>query len=187
MKSLETYLSHVTQKDNAQVIDALLHLAVFSDVRALTAIQNAFFHHEPEVRCAAARAAGENLDEALLDALLSLLDDEDPEVRLATVAALGKFAQKSQAEKIILALLERQPEPQTAEAVKGTILWAGPGVIPILESELTSLDEKRRDRAIHLLPYLGELGVMTLITNLPNLNVWESMQSARMLGGLDHP
>jgi len=24
MKSLETYLSHVTQKDNAQVIDALL-------------------------------------------------------------------------------------------------------------------------------------------------------------------
>ncbi|MEA3327837.1 MAG: HEAT repeat domain-containing protein [Chloroflexota bacterium] len=187
MESLDTYLSQVTQKDTTQVVDALVHLAAFSDVRALTAIQNAFFHREPEVRAVAARAAGENLDEALLDALLSLLDDEDPDVRLSAVNALGEFAKKSQSEKIILTLLERQPEPQTAEAVKGIILWAGPGVIPILEAELTSLDEKRRERAIRLLPYLGDLGVMTLITNLPNLNVWESMQSAKMLGELDHP
>ena len=187
MQPIDTYLEQVTQKDSTQVVDALAHLAAFSDVRALTAIQNAFFHHEPKVRSAAAQAAGKNLDEALLDALLSLLDDKNPDVRLAVVTALVNFAEKSQNERIILALLERQPEPQTAEVVKDIILGAGPGVVPILESELTSLDEKRRDRAIHLLPYLGELGVMTLITNLPNLNVWESMQSAKMLGGLDHP
>jgi HEAT repeat protein len=63
-------------------------------VRAVTAIQNAFFHYEPEVRYAAAQAAGENLDETLLDALLSLLDDKKPQVHLAAVIAAGKFAEK---------------------------------------------------------------------------------------------
>ena len=78
MNHLETYLAQVTQKDTRLVIDALRHLAGFKDVRAITAIQNAFFHSESQVREVAAQAAGENLDEALLDALLSLLDDTKP-------------------------------------------------------------------------------------------------------------
>ena len=187
MKSIETYLSQVTSQDSAQVISALEYLAAFSDVRALTAIQNAFFHPISGVRQAAAMAAGESGDESLLDALLSLFDDGDPGVRLAAVRAAGKLIEGPQAEKIILACIERQPEPQTAEAVNAILQRAGPGVIPLLESELTSLDEKRRERAIQILPFLGDLGVMTLVTHLPQLNVWESMDSARMLGSLDHP
>ena len=187
MKSIDTYLEQVTEKDTQAVIDALEHLANFKDVRAVTAIQNAFFHYEPEVRHAAAQAAGANLDEALLDALLSLLDDKKPQVRLAAVNAAGKFAEKGHTEKVVMALLERQPDPQTEKAVENNILRAGPGVIPILEMELKSLDKKRRERAIDLLPYMGDLGVMTLITNLPNLNVWESKQTAKKLGALDHP
>jgi HEAT repeat protein len=187
MTALETYLSQVTEKDTAKVIDALGHLADFKDVRAVTAIQNAFFHHAPRVRHAAAQAAGENLDDALLEALLSLLDDKDPQVRLAAVTAAGKFADKGHREAVVLALLERQPEPQTEKDVRDIILAAGSGAVPILESELNSLDEKRRKRAIDLLPDMGDLGVMTLITNLPNLNLWESNQTAKKLGGLDHP
>jgi len=187
MKSIETYLSQVTAQDSESVIDALEHLAAFSDVRALNAIQNAFFHPAQGVRQAAARAAGENGDVSLLDALLSLLDDEDPGVRLAAVRAAGKFVGGPHDEKVVLTCIEHQPEPQTAEAVNAILLRAGPGVVPLLESELTSLDEKRRERAIQVLPFLGDLGVMALITHLPHLNVWESTDSARMLGGLDHP
>jgi HEAT repeat protein len=187
MKSLETYLSKVTTKDTTQVIDALEHLAAFSDVRAVTAIQTAFFHHQPEVREAAAQAAGVNLDEALLDALLSLLDDKDPQVRLAAVITASKFAEHGHSEKVVMALLERQPEPQTDKAVEDIILDAGPAVIPILEAELHSLDKKRRERAMDILPYLGDLGVMTIITYLPTLNLWESKQTAKKLGSLDHP
>lgn len=187
MNPLETYLSQVTQKDTRQVIDALRHLASFKEVRAVTAIQNAFFHTESQVREAAAQAAGENLDESLLDALLSLLDDTSPEVRLATVTAAGKYAKKGHTEQVVLALLERQPDPQTADAVVDIVIKAGSAIIPILELELKSLDEKRRERAIEILPYMGDLGVMTLITNLPHLNVWESNQTAKNLGSLDHP
>lgn len=187
MNAIEVYLMQVMDKDPQKVINALGHLAAFNDVRALTAIQNAFFHPNPRVRAAAADAAGDNRDESLMDALLSLLDDNDPRVRLAAVNAAAAFSRKSPIEKIILALLERQPEPQTADTVRDIILQAGPGVIPILQVELNSLDKARRDRAIHLLPYLGDLGVMTLISNLPNLNLWESMKSAKMLGGLNHP
>lgn len=187
MNSLESYLEQVIEKDIDKVIDALKHLAAFKDVRALTAIQNAFFHHETEIRHAAALAAGENLDEALLDALLSLFDDKNPQVRLAAVDASGKFAENGHTERVVMALLERQPDPQTEKAVENIILGAGPGVIPILEAELNSLDKKRRERAIDILPFMGDLGVMTLITNLPNLNLWESKQTAKKLGSLDHP
>ena len=187
MNPLETYLTQVTLKDTQQVIDALHHLVGFKDVRGITAIQNAFFHYEPRVREAAAQAAGVNLDEALLDALLSLLDDDKPEVRLAAVTSAGKYADKGHTEKVVLALLERQPDPQIEQAVEKIVIKAGEGLIPILEMELKSLDEKRRERAIEILPYIGDLGVMTLISNLPNLNLWESNQIAKKLGGLDHP
>jgi HEAT repeat protein len=187
MESLDTYLEQVTEKDIRIVVDALEHLENFKDVRAVTVIQNAFFHHKPEVRQAAAQSAGENLDESLLEALLSLLDDKNPQVRLAAVSSVGKFAVKGHEKKVVLALLERQPEPQTEKAVENIVLGAGAGVIPILESELNSLDKKRRERAINILPNMGDLGVMTLITNLPNLNVWESKKTAKKLGSLDHP
>lgn len=187
MNSLETHLSQVTSKDIAQIINAIEHLAGFSDVWAVTAIQNAFFHYQPAVREAAAQAAGINLDEALLDALLSLLDDKSPQVRLAAVTASGRFAKKGHIKKVVLALLEHQPEPQTEKAVENIILSAGPGVLPILEIELNSLDKIRRERAIDILPHMGDLGVMTIINNLSNLNLWESKQTAKKLGGLNHP
>ena len=137
MNSLETYLSQVTSKDTAQVIDAIEHLANFSDVLAVTAIQNAFFHYQPVVREAAAKAAGINLDEALLDALLSLLDDISPQVRLAAVTAAGKFAKKGHINKVVMALLERQPEPQTEKAVENIILSAGQASSPSWKLNLT--------------------------------------------------
>lgn len=187
MKLLESYLELVIKGDTKTVIYALLHLVNYKDVRAVSAIQNAFFHLDPEVRETAARSAGETLDEALLDALLSLLDDENPKVRLAAVSAAEKFAAHGHNEKVVLALLERQPEPQTEKAVEKILLHSAVDIIPLLESELQSLDEKRRERAMNVLPNMGDLGVMTLITNLPNLNVWESNQTAKKLGSLDHP
>ncbi len=75
MKTFESYLEQVTKKGIEQIVDALQQLVNFSDVFAVTAIQNAFFHYKPEVRQAAAQAAGENLDESLLDALINLLKE----------------------------------------------------------------------------------------------------------------
>ena len=86
MKILETYLEQVTVKDTQAVIEALEHLANFKDVRAVTAIQNAFFHYEHEVRHAAAQATGfppKVVPWALVGQLLIIS-------RLATVALIGK-------------------------------------------------------------------------------------------------
>ena len=94
IEPLEVYLLQVQDKNPTRAAQALASLALFSDVRALTAIQTAFFHPNQKVRAAAAQAAGINLDSSLFEALLSLQDDPDPEVRLAAVMAMGKYANK---------------------------------------------------------------------------------------------
>lgn len=187
IEPLEVYLLQVQDKNPTQAAQALASLALFSDVRALTAIQTAFFHPNQQVRAAAAQAAGINLDSSLFEALLSLQDDPEPEVRLAAVMAMGKFANKGQQEQVVLELLKHQPDPQTALAVKDIIRKAGNLAIPLLELELVSFDEKRRARAIEILPDLGDLGMMAVVAHIPELQKADTYQAARTLGKLDHP
>lgn len=187
IEPLEVYLLQVQDKNPTQAAQALASLALFSDVRALTAIQTAFFHPNQKVRAAAAQAAGINLDSSLFEALLSLQDDPEPEVRLAAVLAMGKYANKGHQEQVVLELLKHQPDPQTALAVRDIIRKAGNLAISLLELELVSFDEKRRERAIEILPDLGDLGMMAVIAHIPELQKADTYQAARALGKLDHP
>lgn len=187
-KTIGDYLQLVNSKDIEVVADALEHLAGYADVRAVTAIQTAYFHPDYAIRAAAAYVTTFRLDEKLFDALLSLLDDEEPEVRLAAVVVLGKFADKGiHTADVISELLKRQPEPQTNQAVKDILIKTGHAVIPLLEMELVSFDESRSQRALDVLPHLGDLGIMALIEHIPQLQQYGRRQAAKALGSLNHP
>lgn len=187
MPTIDDYLTQANEKDPEQVSDALTHLANFKDVRARTAIQNAFFHRHTSVRQAAAEAAGACHHPDLLDALLSLLDDAEPEVRLAAMNALGEYPLHGANKRILLEVVQHQPDVQTDDAADRLLIKAGDPAIPLLEMELTSFDEKRRERAIRNLPNMGELGIMALVAHIPEMQRHDKMMAARKLNEHNHP
>lgn len=187
-KTIEDYLQLVNDKYVEVVADALEHLAGYADVRAVSAIQNAYFHPNYVIRASAAYLTAKRLDVKLFDALLSLLDDKEPEVRLAAVVVLGRYANKGiNSEQVISELLTRQPEPQTDQAVKDILIKSGNRVIPLLEMELVSFDESRSQRALEVLPALGDLGIMALIEHIPQMKEDVRRKAAQLLGSLNHP
>lgn len=98
---------------------ALIAMGRNLDERWFPVVMSELSNEDPDIRCEAARAAGDFSDPAAIDRLARLSDDEDPEIREVAIQSIGRIGGKQAVDT--LRYLEKQVSEDMKETVKDAI------------------------------------------------------------------